>query len=404
MDAENTRSLVKILREWDPDVFLDTHVSDGADYTYTMTLISTQHDKLGGTAGDFLKYEMTPSLYRLMKETGEEMIPYVNTTKYDASPQTGIYSFMEGPRFASGYAALFGCLAFVSETHMLKPFPQRVNATITLIDAIIKYSGTNSNRINEVRDKWRKELLADLWLPVSWSSDSTRFELLDFKGYEAVSRPSKVTGLPQLYYDSSKPWVQKIKHYDHAMVVDSVKVPEYYIVPQAWMEVVERLRINGVEMTSLKKDTLIEGGFYIIKDFTTVREPYEGRYLHSKITASQIKRKHNFYAGDYLISTNQPGKRYLVETLEPTAPDSWFAWGFFDAILHQKEWFSAYVFDPLAEEILEKDPSLREKFEKMKQEDASFASNSFAQLYFIYRNSKYFEDTYKLYPVARIPW
>jgi hypothetical protein len=404
MDAENTRSLVKILREWDPDVFLDTHVSNGADYPYTMTMISTQHDKLGGQAGDFLKYEMTPSLFKLMKEAGEEMIPYVNTSKYDESPHTGIYGFMEGPRFASGYAAMFGCLAFVSETHMLKPFPKRVNATITLIDAIIKYSVTNSNRIYEARDNWREELFKKSWLPVSWATDSSRYELIDFKGYEAITRPSKVTGLPQLYYDTSKPWTQKIRHYDHAVVVDSVKVPKYYIVPQAWAEIIERMRINGVEMTRLATDSIIEGGFYRINDFTTVREPYEGHYLHSKITTNSINLKNQFYAGDYLINTDQPAKRYIVETLEPAAPDSWFAWGFFDAILHQKEWFSAYVFDPVAEEILEKDTSLREKFEKMKQQDAAFASNSFAQLYFIYRNSKYFEDTFKLYPVARIPW
>jgi len=404
MDAENTRSLVKILREWDPDVFLDTHVSNGADYPYTMTLISTQHDKLGGVAGDFLKYEMTPSLFKLMKDAGEEMIPYVNTIRYDESPHTGIYGFMEGPRFASGYAALFGSLAFVSETHMLKPFPKRVNATITLIDAIIKYSFTNSTRIYEARDNWRKELQDKAWLPVSWATDSTRYELVDFKGYEAVTRTSRVTGLPQLYYDQSKPWTQKIRFYDHAMAVDSVKVPKHYVVPQAWNEVVQRLRINGVEMTRLTTDSLIEGEFYRINDFTTAREPYEGHYLHSKITTSSVKRNYQFYAGDYLINTDQPAKRYIVETLEPSAPDSWFAWGFFDAILHQKEWFSAYVFDPLAEKLLEKDRSLKEKFEKMKKEDAAFASNSFAQLYFIYRNSEYFEDTFRLYPVARVHW
>jgi len=400
-DAENTRSLIKIFRRWDPDVFVDTHVSDGADYQYTITLISTQHNKLGGPAGEYLKKEMTPGLFAMMKAKGHEMSPYVNTSKYDDTPENGIYGFMEVPRFASGYAALFNCLAFVTETHMLKPFPARVDATIAFLKTVVTYTSVNSGKILEIRKQSKELTKTKKEFPMSWQLDSTQFEQVEFKGYEAEYRVSKVTGQEQLYFNQQRPFTRQVKFYDQFKPATIVTKPEFYILPQAWSEVVDRMLLNNIQMTRLNADTAIAIETYIINDFKTSKEAYEGHYLHHTTVVTSAVKIVQYRKGDYLIPVNQEGNRFIVETLEPIGPDSWFNWGFFDAMLQQKEWFSAYVFDGMAEKLLNENPTLKAEFEKMKSEDKEFASDSFSQLYFLYKKSPNFED-YRRYPVGRI--
>lgn len=108
------------------------------------------------------------------------------------------------------------------------------------------------------------------------------------------------------------------------------------------------------------------------------------------------------YKGDYIISLNQPSARYLVEVLEPTAPDAFFAWGFFDAVLQQKEYFSDYVFEDEGARLLQADKTLQQKLNEQKAADAKFAEDGEAQLDFVYKNSPYYEPVHMRYPVFRL--
>ena len=45
LDSKNTRFLVPQLRSWEPDIFVDTHTSNGADYPYTLTLINSHSQR-----------------------------------------------------------------------------------------------------------------------------------------------------------------------------------------------------------------------------------------------------------------------------------------------------------------------------------------------------------------------
>jgi hypothetical protein len=142
---------------------------------------------------------------------------------------------------------------------------------------------------------------------------------------------------------------------------------------------------------------------YYIKDYETIKSPYEGHYLHYNTNAIKDTQLVNVRTGDLLIPTKQRGIRYLLETLEPEATDSFFAWGFFDSILQQKEWFSDYVFEEKAVKLLENNPKLKEEFEQMKRDDKEFASNSWAMLYFLYKHSDNYEPTHNRHPIYRIP-
>ena len=96
----------------------------------------------------------------------------------------------------------------------------------------------------------------------------------------------------------------------------------------------------------------------MIGEFKT-RNAWEGHYYHSGVELEKKILKRKFSKGDMVVLTNQKANRYLMETLEPTAPDSWFAWNFFEPVLMQKEYFSAYVFEDLAADFLKANPAVR---------------------------------------------
>ena len=399
-DAQNTISFHKIFREWDPDVFIDTHVSDGADYPYVMTLIATQHDKLEQSCGDYLQKKFLPSLYSSVAEKKVLMCPYVNTKS--ETPDDGLIEFLETPRFASGYTALFNTFGFITESHMLKPFKERVEATYAIEKSIVEFTNSNAKEIRAAREHAKANISSKKIFPLQWTLDTTAYDMISFKGYEAKYKTSTVTGKQRLYYDRASPYEKKIRFYNRYKEAVTVEKPDAYIIPQCWKKVIEQLQINRIGMQQLMKDTMVVCEFYYLEDYTTSDHAYEGHHVHGNVKVRKEKQKVQFFKGDYIVYVDQPENRFIVETLEPQGVDSYFAWGFFDAILQEKEYFSSYVFEDMAEKLLKEDESLQRDFEEKKKTDKTFAEDSEAQLYFIYQHSPYFEPSYKRYPVGRV--
>ena len=99
---------------------------------------------------------------------------------------------------------------------------------------------------------------------------------------------------------------------------------------------------------------------------------------------------------------NQVANRFLIETLEPTASDSYFAWNFFDGILGQKEGYSGYAFEDIAADYLKNNPDIKLKLDQRKTSDTAFANSGRAQLNFVYQNSPWYEPDHMRYPVYRV--
>ncbi len=399
-DSKEAKSFAEIFHLTDPDVFLDNHVSNGADYQHVMTLICTQHNKLGGVMGEFMNKYFEPGLYAEMKEKGYDLIPYVNA--FGDSPDNGWPEFFESPRYSSGYAALWHTFSFVAETHMLKPYDQRIKATYELMKTFIDFTSKNSAIIKQRREQTKQSVKKQSEFPINWALDRSQFDKRIYKGYTAGRKPSEVSGLTRLYYDRSKPYEKEIPFYNVYKPSVFIQKPKAYIIPQGWWRVIDLLKANKVQMMPLKKDTTMEVEVYRIDDYKTAPRQYEMHHINSDVKTSVAVQKIKFRKGDYYIPMNQAANRFLIETLEPTATDSYFAWNFFDAILGQKEGFSAYAFEDIAADYLKTNPELKNKLEQKRISDTTFAKNARAQLNFVYENSPWFEPNYLTYPVYRV--
>ncbi|GAB2777311.1 M14 family metallopeptidase [Rhabdobacter roseus] len=399
-DTRNARSFAALFHELDPDLFVDTHVSNGADYQYVMTLDYAQQDKLGGPLGAFHQGTLLPFLYQHMKEAGYEATPYVNA--WGDTPDKGFVQFPDWPRYSTGYAALFHTIGVMTETHMLKPYPQRVQATYAYLQGTLKALALHRKYLLKIRQETKEAVKSQGTFAVSWQVDKSKHSELEFKGYEAEYLPSQVSGLPRLHYNRAKPFTKMIPFYDKYLPLEVVERPEAYVIPQGWHHVIELLQLNQVQMTPLPQDTLLDVETYYIADYKTAARPYEGHYWHTSVTLRTERQKVPFRRGDWYIPANQWTNRYLIETLEPQGVDSFFKWNFFDSILQAKEGFSAYVFEDLAAELLSKSPELRQALAEKKKTDAAFAKSAEAQLQYIYEHSPHAEKEYLRYPVFRL--
>ncbi|MBA4154799.1 M14 family metallopeptidase [Flavobacterium sp.] len=399
-DTKNSRSFQELFTSINPDVFLDNHVSNGADYQYTFTCIATQHERLGTTLGNYFTNEFFPDIVKSMNQKKIDVVPYVNV--HSTTPDQGYEQFTDTPRYATGYSSLFNTLGFVPETHMLKSFKERVKVTYEFMISVINYTDANWDKIKKIRMESYNDYQQGTNYPIDWAIDSTKVSYIDFKGFEGLKKPSDISGKDRLYYDRSKPFTKKIPFYGNYKPTKFITIPKSYIIPQSQWQIIDLLKLNKMQFTLIQKDTLIEVETYKIDNYQTSKSPYEGHYVHYNTKISKSNKKVKFNSGDYIFFSNQTGVKYLLETLEPEAVDSYFNWNFFDTILQQKEWYSAYVFEDLATDILKQNPILKENFKKKKMEEPKFAESGSAQLDWIYRNSIYFESSYLTYPVYRV--
>jgi hypothetical protein len=399
-DTENAKAFQEIFHWLKPIYFIDNHVSNGADYQYTFTYISTNKERLGNSLGTYFHQEMQPKLIQNMEKSKILTVPYVNI--HGDSPDEGFPAFMDSPRYATGYTTLFNIPGTVAETHMLKPYKDRVKATYEYMRHSISFVDENYTEISKKMMEELTNYLPNKKYAIRWKLDSTKYSFIDFKGYEAGKKPSEISGNPRLFYDRNKPFTRKVKFFDTYKADKEITIPTYYVIPKSEGKIIENLKRNQIQFKELQSDSLITVESYKIVDFKTVKNPYEGHYLHFDTQVSSELKTKKFRKGDYLVSTKQSGVKFLLETLEPEAIDSYFNWNEFDGILGQKEYFSDYVFEDTAAELLKTNKALKTAFELKKASDAKFAEDGEAQLDWVYKNSEYYEGTVNQYPIYRI--
>lgn len=401
MDSKNMFTFAKIYHALDPDVFIDTHVSNGADYQYTMTYIPPIRERMAPSLAHLMHDEMIPHLHKVSSEKGFDLTPYVYTKK--SVPEDGIMAFNDLPRYAMGYASLFNAISFTTETHMLKPFPQRVAATLVFLQSSIDWMTVSKPAI-ELRRKEAKEwdrIMSTFYFNYELQSDSIP---LLFKGFEHSYPISDVTGEPRLKYHRDKPFEKEIPFFNHYEAQDSMTVPNYFFVSRQCDEVIDRLLANQVEIQFVEKEEQISASQFRVASFKSGSQPYEGHFLHNNVVSTLEKMYVNVQPGDAIIPMNQANRRFILSVLVPDAPDSYFAWNYFDSYVQQKEYFSAYVFEDVAAEMLKNDAHLKKEFEIRKQNDPEFAKSSRAQLYFLYTKSPYYEPTHNLLPIGLVDY
>ena len=402
-DTPETRAWLALWNRWNPDLFIDCHVTDGADYRSHITYHFEHHD---GINKGVLAWEMDVFNGRVAPatEAAGSVISWYLEFADNRDYSLGIRDFNGSPRFSTGYVPLRNRPAILIETHMLKDYRSRVIGTYDFLRfALEEVNREPQKLLNAVQgaDEEARSL----------SQDTSRefpinFELTDetvpypLKAVEARTEESEVSGDIRVVF-GTQPLDLTVPMYNIFRIKTDVSVPCYYIVPPQWHEAIEVLETHGLHMRRTPEPLTIEVESYRFSEVRFPPGPFEGRFM-PKVQAELITEQRTFPRGSVLVPLDQPLAKLAINLLEPEAPDSLLSWGFFNAIFEQKEYGESYILEGLAREMMADDPKLREEFEERLVNDAEFAASPAARLDFFYRRSKYWDPYMNVYPVGRI--
>ncbi|HLO01302.1 MAG TPA: M14 family metallopeptidase [Pyrinomonadaceae bacterium] len=404
-DTPETRAWLALWNHWKPDLFIDCHVTDGADYRYNITY---QHEHHAGVAASVLNWEKRVIDERVAPATesaGNTVSWYLEFID-NRDLKKGIRDFNGSPRFSTGYTPLRNRPGILIETHMLKPYRPRVIGTYDFLrSALAEVSGDPKPLLTAVREADEETIAAGRTYdparryPIDFELSETSVPY-PLKAVEYQTEKSEVSGAQRVIF-GSKPLDLTVPMYNDFHVKTAIAPPLYYIVPAQWTDVIQLLKAHGLTFAKTERPTTIDVESYRFVDVKWAAGPFEGRLMPS-FKVEPVNGRREFPAGSAIVPLDQEGAKVAINLLEPQAPDSLVRWGFFNATFEQKEYAEDYVLEKLAREMLRDDPNLRAEYEKRLASDSAFAANPHARLQFFYRRSPYWDRQMNLYPVGRI--
>jgi len=404
-DTPEMHAWLKMFSTWLPDFLIDCHTTNGADYQYVLTYAMEIFGTMDPMLTRWQEKEFLPYVQGKMDIAGHLMFPYVSFRRWH-DPQSGLRSGAAPPRLSQGYTAIQNRPGLLIETHMLKPHKDRTEATYALLVFSTEFLNKNTGKLKlliKIADETTANAaFRDRPFPIRWKRNDSDSVMVEFKGVAYDIVESELTGGKWFQYHPDKPITYELPWFNKSVPEAEVDLPEAYIIPPQWSEVIYRLALHGVEINYLQEDADIWVESYRFKDPQWRRPPYEGRHLLSNIEYLAFRDTMTFPRGSAVVDMNQRTARVIANILEPKAPDSYVYWGFFDPIFEQKEYSETYVMEVLAREMLEKDPELKAEFEKMKKEDPDFSKSQWDMLNWFYARTPYWDEKKNLYPVGKI--
>ena len=402
-DAPETRAFLKLWNEWKPDFFFDLHVTDGADFQYNVTYEYAHFDEVSPFVKNWMDEYFDGKIVAEVEKEGNLLTHYLEFGGREVTG--GIFTFIATPRFATGYAALRNRPGLLIETHSLKPYKSRVRGTYDVLWKTIEEINQSKASLFEANRKADEETIARGKIYDAKRNFPLRLELTDksepfqLKAVEYKLEDSQISGGKKLVY-GTKPLEITVKKHDEAKISAGVAPPLFYIVPPQWADAIEVLQAHGINFERTTKPLTIEVESYRLTEPKWAANPFENR-LPVNFKTVPMTETRTFPANSALIPMNQTAANVAIHLLEPNSADSFAAWGFFNLIFEQKEYFSDYIMEKIALEMLAKDANLKREFEEKLKEE-KFAKSPRARLNFFYERSPYSDKQIGVYPVGRI--
>ncbi len=401
-DTPEIKSFLKMFNQWLPDFMIDNHTTNGADYQYHVTYGIEKHQNLDRGLVYWVKNRYLPYLNRKVESEGFIVGPYMEFK--NGTIESGILDLPSPPRLSHGYCAAQNRVCLLVETHSLKPFANRVFSTKSMMYHTLDFINSNHRELIELNRQADKNpvknyLIEKKKFPLVLESNG-KYDKYLFKGFEWYDEYSEIMGGVVRKY-TNQPVEIEIPIFNQAKSLKKIFVPDAYLIPQEFKNVVEILNYHNIKFTQLSanKNFLVEK--YRFKNVTFAPSPYEGRQLPDFQTEC-FEENVNLPKGTYVVPTKQRALRIIVNLLEPDAVDSFVHWGFFNAFFERKEYAEAYVMEPYARTMIENNPSLKNDFYKKLEADEKFRNNPLDRLDFFYKLSPFFDKGENIYPIIRL--
>ncbi|WP_312219080.1 M14 family metallopeptidase [Brevundimonas sp.] len=401
LDQAEMQAVMGLIHKYQPDLYVDIHVTDGIDYQYDVTFGYNGEDGVWSRSpaiASWLDATFKPAMYEALETQGHipgELVFAID----DRDPKKGLNDGGLGERFSNGWGSAAHIPTILIENHSLKPHEQRVLGTYVFLEQALKLLAEKSGDLRAAIAIDRALRPAEL--PANFDSDETPTRTRPFKGIRYETFDSAASGRPEIRWlgqPDAELWPMPF-YGSHPTL--TLKRPAAYWVPSYRQDVIERLRVHGVQMETLDAPRTVAVDMLRLVDPKVSGRTNEG---HVPISVSDVRPEAHdwtFPVGSVRVPTDQPMGDVAILLLEPQSNESFFAWGMFPEVLNRVEYIEAYAIAPLAEKMLAADPALKAAFEAKLAADPAFAADGDARLAWFYERTPFYDQRYRLYPVGR---
>lgn len=397
--------LANVYTKWWPELLIDDHTTDGADYQHDVTYGLQPGPQVPEAITHWYREAFEGRVVPALTAMGHLPAPYLNFR--GPRPSSGIDAGAAPPRFSTGYAPLHARASLLVETHMLKPYGDRVKATYDLLVAVLDEIRTRPRELTGAVREAQESVVArgretnparrTVTLEAKTTDKAVPFA---FRGKITTWEMSPITGAPVARY-SDAPWDTIVPLYREVAPTLTVQQPAGYLVPQEWTRAIDALDVHGVRYRRLVRAWRDSVEMMRITGWSASPELFEGHRM-TRVSAMRAERQlRQFRPGDVWVPLDQPSAAIAVNLFEPQAPDGLMAWNAFDTIFMKKEYGEDYVMEPIAKQMLAKDPKLAKEFADRLAADSTFAKSAWARTDFFYRRSPWADPEQDLFPIAR---
>jgi len=398
LDSDEAQALVRdLVVRWNPHMLVDDHTTDGANHQYHLTYAPSAGPFATPEAGEWATGCMDRVAAR-MEEAGRPVAPYLHPVDR-RDPASGLRGGFTTTRFSTAYMALRGRTSVLVEAHSLKPYRTRVEATYDFLRFLLEDIAANpASLVEATADPVALEPGTTVPLRLERIDESRPFlyRTRAVEVYEGEVSGDRVARYTDEFVEMEVP----VR--DQVAVQMSVDAPAGYLVPPQYPEVIRRLRLHGLRACPLDEATAVTAEMIRLEEVEFAERPYQGRHRADVVASSVEIQQREFPAGSVWVPLDQPMGRVALHLLEPSGPDSYFAWGFFSSVMERKEYFERYVMEPMAQQMLADDEQLRAEFEARLEQDEEFRDSPWDRLEFFYRRTEHADPDWRLYPVARV--
>ncbi len=397
LETAGIQAITKVINSYDPDLYIDIHVTDGADYQYDVTYGFVETGGYSPEISSWLSEKFKPEVDQALKDQGHIPGPLLFAANGEDFTEGNI-AFSFSPRFSHTYGDIRHLPSILIENHSLKPYEQRVLGTYVFLEQTIKSVGNHFAELQKAIASDKDQSMESV--VVKYGFRDTPADSVEFLGIKSEKVTSELSGNEYVAW-KGEAITQIVPSILMDKPVSSVPVPVAYWIPIEWAEVIQKMKDHGIEMEVLKEAKEVNLEFSTVTDFQMVSRPYEGLMRFQSFGLNKEYRKVTLQPGSVRVKTKQALGELAVILMEPESVDSFFQWGYFNSILAQTEYMETYFMEPMAKQMLENDPELKKRFEEEKAKDEEFA-NSPRRIYrWFYEQTPYFDQNWKVIPVGR---
>ena len=402
LDTPELRGFVEMFNQWQPDLFFDTHATDGADYQYVTTYSIEDFGNYDPNISYWLSRVWEPKIRTSMAKWNMPIARYIEFHPW-GDPTAALFDESFSAMFSEAYTTARNCPGILLETHMLKPYKDRVLSSYHMIVETLRIISDNKESFKNALAEAKKNDLNLKEIPINMQPDLNDTLWTDFLGYHFDTMHSDITGGWYYAYDTTRPETRRTMRFRATRPEKTLAVPKEYIIPAQYQEVIGIVKAHGFEINYLKSEKTLKVNTYRFDNVEFAPRPSEGRCRVARFNTEEITKEVTFLKGSAVVKTSQNGIRLLMNLLEPEMQGSLFEWGFFNNVLQRVEYFEVYKMEPMAKAMLTADPFLEEQFNVWK---ASFPKDKQPSQYEIlnwfYERSPYCDKNYRVYPIGLV--